>query len=154
MLSQLLSEVLQTALAADLSTAPDEGFAGKMMGDGAVVDPSSGLICAPADGEIGFIFPTKHAIGFQTDDGIDMLIHIGIDTVELNGEGFEVLKESGKVKKGEPIIKVDTAYVKAHAPSLVTPVLCTELSEQQKIRLLKEGPIKAGEDLFAIDVYE
>ena len=141
-------------MAADLSTAPDEGFAGKMMGDGAVVDPSSGLICAPADGEIGFIFPTKHAIGFQTDDGIDMLIHIGIDTVELNGEGFEVLKESGKVKKGEPIIKVDTAYVKAHAPSLVTPVLCTELSEQQKIRLLKEGPIKAGEDLFAIDVYE
>ena len=141
-------------MAADLSTAPDEGFAGKMMGDGAVVDPSSGLICAPADGEIGFIFPTKHAIGFQTDDGIDMLIHIGIDTVELNGEGFEVLKESGKVKKGEPIIKVDTAYVKAHAPSFVTPVLCTELSEQQKIRLLKEGPIKAGEDLFAIDVYE
>lgn len=141
-------------MAADLSTAPDEGFAGKMMGDGAVVDPSSGLICAPADGEIGFIFPTKHAIGFQTDEGIDMLIHIGIDTVELNGEGFEVLKESGKVKKGEPIIKVDTAYVKAHAPSLVTPVLCTELSEQQKIRLLKEGPIKAGEDLFAIDVYE
>ena len=64
------------------------------------------------------------------------------------------MKESGKVKKGEPIIKVDTAYVKAHAPSLVTPVLCTELSEQQKIRLLKEGPIKAGEDLFAIDVYE
>lgn len=141
-------------VAADLSTAPDEGFAGKMMGDGAVVDPSSGLICAPADGEIGFVFPTKHAIGFQTEDGIDMLIHIGIDTVELNGEGFEVLKESGKVKKGEPIIKVDTAYVKAHAPSLVTPVLCTELSEHQKIRLLKEGPIKTGEDLFAIDIYE
>ena len=141
-------------IAADLSTAPDEGFAGRMMGDGAVVEPVSATICAPADGEICFVFPTKHAVGFQTEEGVEMLLHIGIDTVGLNGEGFEVLKEEGKVKKGEPIMKVDIDFVKSHAPSLVSPVLCTALEDNQKIRLLREGEIRAGEDLFAIDIYE
>ena len=140
--------------AADLSEAPDEGFAGRMMGDGAVVEPAEEIIKAPADGEICFVFPTKHAIGFQTEDGIDMLLHIGIDTVNLNGEGFEILKEEGKVKKGEPLMKIDLEYLRSHAPSLVSPVICTELGENQKIRLLKEGDIQSGEDLFAIDIYE
>ena len=141
-------------VAADLSTAPDEGFAGRMMGDGAVVEPTSATICAPADGEICFVFPTKHAVGFQTEEGVEMLLHIGIDTVGLNGEGFEILKEEGKVKKGEPIMRVDIDYVKSHAPSLVSPILCTALEDNQKIRLLGEGEIRAGEDLFAIDIYE
>lgn len=83
-----------------------------------------------------------------------MLLHIGIDTVGLNGEGFEILKEEGKVKKGEPIMRVDIDYVKSHAPSLVSPILCTALEDNQKIRLLGEGEIRAGEDLFAIDIYE
>lgn len=143
-----------TGRAADLSEAPDEGFAGRMMGDGAVVEPAEEIIKAPADGEICFVFPTKHAIGFQTEDGIDMLLHIGIDTVNLNGEGFEILKEEGKVKKGEPLMKIDLEYLRSHAPSLVSPVICTELGENQKIRLLKEGDIQSGEDLFAIDIYE
>ena len=99
--------------------------------------------------------PTKHAIGFQTADGIDMLLHVGIDTVNLNGAGFEVLVEEGaKVKCGDPLMKVDVEYVKANAPSLVSPVLCTELADNQKIRLLKSGEVKAGEDLFAVDIYE
>ncbi len=143
-----------TGIAADLSTAPDEGFAGKMMGDGAVVEPEKGMITAPADGEIGFVFPSKHAIGFLTDDGIDMLLHIGIDTVGLNGEGFEVFVEEGsKVKKGDPLMKIDIPYLKEHAPSLVSPILCTDLQDNQKVRLLRKGKIKAGDDLFAIDIY-
>ena len=143
-----------TGIAADLSTAPDEGFAGKMMGDGAVVEPEEGMITAPADGEIGFVFPSKHAIGFLTDDGIDMLLHIGIDTVGLNGEGFEVFVEEGsKVKKGDPLMKIDIPYLKEHAPSLVSPILCTDLQDNQKVRLLRKGKIKAGDDLFAIDIY-
>ena len=141
-------------VAEDLSTAPDEGVAGRMMGDGVVVEPTSATICAPADGEICFVFPTKHAVGFQTEEGVEMLLHIGIDTVGLNGEGFEILKEEGKVKKGEPIMRVDIDYVKSHAPSLVSPILCTALEDNQKIRLLGEGEIRAGEDLFAIDIYE
>lgn len=143
-----------TGIAADLSTAPDEGFAGRMMGDGAVVEPVEGLITAPADGEISFVFPTKHAMGFQTADGLEMLLHIGIDTVGLDGKGFEILKEEGsQVKKGEPLMRIDVEYLREHAPSLVSPVLCTDLEDNQEIRLLKEGEIQAGEDLFAVDIY-
>ena len=142
-------------VAADLSTAPDEAFAKKMMGDGAVVTPGDEFVYAPEDGEVAFVFDTKHAIGFLTDSGIGLLIHIGIDTVKLDGNGFEALVESGqKVKKGEPMLKLDLDYLKEHAPSMVSPVLCTELEDNQKIRLLKEGTIHAGEALFAVDICE
>ena len=141
--------------AADLSETPDEAFAGRMMGDGAMVIPEDGMVFAPENGEVCFIFNTKHAIGFQTESGVTMLLHIGIDTVKLDGKGFEPLvKEGDKVKKGDPMMKVDMDYVKANAPSLATPVLCTELEEHQKIRLLTTGEIKKGEPLFAIDIYE
>ncbi len=144
-----------TGKAADLSTAPDEAFAGKMMGDGAAVTPEDPIVRAPEDGEICFVFDTRHAIGFLTDSGISLLIHIGIDTVKLGGEGFEALVENGqKVKKGDPMLKLDLEYLKANAPSVVSPVLCTELQENEKIRLLKTGNITAGEALFAVDIYE
>ncbi len=143
-----------TGLAADLSTAPDEGFAGRMMGDGAVVTPENAQIVAPEDGEVVFVFDTKHAIGFLTDSGLSLLLHIGIDTVSLNGEGFQVFVENGqKVKKGEKLMEIDIDFLKAHAPSLCSPVLCTELDDNDKVRLLAEGEIKAGEPLFAIDRY-
>ncbi|RHQ54298.1 PTS glucose transporter subunit IIA [Dorea sp. AF24-7LB] len=143
-----------TGLAADLSTAPDEGFAGRMMGDGAVVTPENAQIVAPEDGEVVFVFDTKHAIGFLTDSGLSLLLHIGIDTVSLNGEGFQVFVENGqKVKKGEKLMEIDIDFLKAHAPSLCSPVLCTELEDNDKVRLLAEGAIKAGEPLFAIDRY-
>ena len=144
-----------TGVAMDLSKVPDEGFAGKMMGDGAAVEPKTAEIKAPVDGQVEFVFPTKHAIGFTTKTGISMLIHVGIDTVKLEGNGFEVLVSDGQeVKKGDVLMKIDIPYLKEHAPSLVTPVICTELEDNQKIRLLHEGSINAGDDLYAIDVYE
>lgn len=110
---------------------------------------------APEDGEISFVFDTKHAIGFETASGLAMLLHMGIDTVNLNGKGFEVFVQNGdQVKKGDLLMKLDLEYLKQHAPSLASPVLCTELTDQQKIRLLKTGAIKAGEALFAVDTYE
>ena len=142
-----------TGVAADLSTAPDEAFAQKMMGDGAVVTPEDPFVRAPEDGEVAFVFDTKHAIGFITDSGISLLIHVGIDTVKLNGGGFEALVESGQtVKKGDPMLKLDLEYLKANAPSVTSPVLCTELEDNQRIHLLHEGQIKAGEPLFEIEV--
>lgn len=142
-------------VAADLSTAPDEAFAGRMMGDGAVVTPTDSIVRAPEDGEVVFVFETKHAIGFQTDSGISLLIHVGIDTVKLNGEGFKVLVENGQnVKKGDPMLELDLDYLKANAPSVTSPILCTELEANQKVRLLKEGEIETGEALFAIDICE
>lgn len=144
-----------TGVAADLSTTPDEAFAGHMMGDGAVVTPEDAIVRAPEDGEVCFVFDTKHAIGFMTESGVSLLIHVGIDTVKLDGKGFECFVENGQtVKKGDPMLKLDLDYLKANAPSVASPVLCTELEDNQKIRLLNEGEIKAGDELFAIDVYE
>ena len=141
-----------TGVAKDLSEVNDEAFASRMMGDGVAVTPTDSVIKAPADGEISFVFDTKHAIGFTTDDGVSLIIHVGIDTVKLQGKGFEILKQQGeKVKKGEPIMEIDIDYLKKNAPSLDTPVMCTELKDNEKIRV---GEVKAGEELFAIDIYK
>ena len=144
-----------TGNADDLSTAPDDAFAGKMMGDGAVVTPTSPVVVAPEDGEVVFIFNTKHAIGFMTDSGVSVLMHIGIDTVKLDGKGFTCFVENGqKVKKGDKLLELDLEYLNANAPSLCSPILCTELQGNQKIRLLAHGEIKAGEPLYAVDTYQ
>lgn len=141
--------------AADISETPDEAFAGRMMGDGAMVIPEEATVYAPEDGKVNFVFDTKHAIGFETAEGTALLLHMGIDTVNLGGKGFEVLvKDGDEVKKGDVLMKLDLEYLKKNAPSLASPVLCTELAENQKIRLLKSGSIKAGEALLAIDTYE
>ncbi len=144
-----------TGTAADLAETPDEVFAQKMMGDGAVVTPNDGKVVAPADGTVVFVFDTKHAIGFATEDGVSMLLHFGIDTVKLNGEGFNVLVSAGqKVKKGDVLMEADLEYISKNAPSIATPVICTELKNNQKVRRIADGAINAGEDLLAVDFYE
>lgn len=144
-----------TGISANLDTAADEAFASRMMGDGAIVTPTDEIVVAPDDGEIIFVFDTKHAVGFTTKDGISMIIHIGIDTVKLGGQGLSVLVNAGdKMKKGDTIMKLDLEYLKQNAPSVASPVICTELADNQKIRLVAEGKINAGEELFAIDFYE
>lgn len=144
-----------TGMAGGIETAPDEGFAQKMMGDGAVVEPKTDTVVAPANGEIAFVFPSKHAIGFVTEDGISMLLHVGIDTVNLEGKGFEVLVNEGdKVSVGDVLMRLDLKLLRENAPSLVSPIICTELEENQSIRLLRTGDIKAGEELYAVDITE
>lgn len=144
-----------TGVAAPLSDTPDEVFSNKMLGDGAAVTPVDNIVRAPEDGEVAFVFDTKHAIGFMTESGISLLIHVGIDTVKLDGKGFEVFVENGqKVKKGEPMMKLDLDYLKANAPSVMSPVICSEMEENQKVRLIKTGDIQAGDALFAVDFYE
>ena len=134
-----------------LENVPDEAFAAKMMGDGAIVIPEVSEVCAPEDGTVSLLFATKHAIGFTTDSGIELLIHVGIDTVKFEGRGFETLVEKGQhVRKGTPMLRLDLDYIKENAPSIATPVLCTELEDNQSIRLLAKGDIKAGEPLFAV----
>lgn len=142
-----------TGIAADIHEAPDEGFAGGAVGDGAFVELTGPDIVAPADGTVSFVFDTRHALGFKTLSGISLLIHVGIDTVSLNGEGFDVrVKEGDLVKKGELLMRVDLDYIRRHAPSLASPIVCTELDENSQVRLLHSGPIKAGEDLFQVQI--
>ncbi len=144
-----------TGVAADIATTPDDAFASKMMGDGVVVTPTNGIIEAPEDGEIAFVFDTKHALGFVTETGVTLLLHIGIDTVKLNGDGFEVFVENGqKVKKGQKLMSIDLEFLKKNAPSIASPILCTDLKNNQKVRRIADGNIKAGEPLLAIDIYE
>ncbi|AUZ25084.1 glucose-specific PTS transporter subunit IIBC [Bacillus cabrialesii] len=114
-----------------LADVPDQVFSEKMMGEGFAIDPSEGKVVAPADGEIVSIFPTKHAIGFKSAGGTEILIHVGIDTVKLNGEGFEALVASGQaVKQGETLLTFNLDYIKQHAASAVTPVIFTNVSEE------------------------
>lgn len=141
-----------TGIAAELSTAPDEAFAGKMMGDGVVITPTESKVISPVDGQIQFVFDTKHAIGIEAENGLEFLLHIGIDTVQLGGKGFEVLVQAGEhVEKGQPLMELDLDYLKEHAKSLASPLVCTNIGSSQSIRLLQEGQIHAGEDLFRIE---
>lgn len=144
-----------TGIADYLENAPDEVFSTKLLGDGVTVTPTDSAIKAPEDGVISFVSDTKHAIGFVTDSGVHLLIHIGIDTVKLGGVGFQSLVQDGQhVKKGETMMKLDLSYLNANVPSMVSPVICSEMDENQKIRLIRQGEVKAGEELFAIEFYE
>lgn len=144
-----------TGTAAQLSEAPDEAFAGKMMGDGAVITPTEPKVVSPVDGTVQFVFDTKHAIGLESDHGTEVLLHIGIDTVQLGGEGFRVLVEAGdRVEKGQPLMELDLDFLREHARSLVSPIVCTNLGSSQSVRLLQEGQIHMGEDLFLIEYNE
>ena len=142
-----------TGIAGDIRKAPDEGFASGVIGDGAFVELTGPDIVAPADGTVSFVFDTRHALGFKTIDGISLLLHVGIDTVALKGEGFDVrVKEGELVKKGDLLMRVDLNYIRQHAPSLASPIVCTELDEDSQVRLLRSGTVKAGDDLLQIQI--
>ena len=138
-----------------LEEVNDPVFSGKALGDGIAIVPEDCVIAAPCDGTVSMLAETLHAFGMTRDDGLELMVHIGIDTVALKGEGFEALVESGQtVKKGDPMLKLDLDFLKEHAPSVTSPVLCTELEDNQRIRLLKEGPVKAGEALFEVEILQ
>jgi glucose-specific phosphotransferase system IIA component len=133
------------------SDIPDPVFAEGMMGPAVAINPESGngVIYSPINGEIVTLFPTKHAIGLKSEEGIEVLIHFGLDTVNLQGEGFESHITSGeKVVVGQKLVTVDMTAIKDKVPSLVTPIVITS---QQPIEILaSEGPIEVGAPLLKI----
>ena len=127
-----------------ITEAPDDAFASKMMGDGFFVYPTVGEVLAPADGEVVFVFDTKHAIGMKSVDGTEYLLHIGVDTVALGGKGFEVFVEAGQqVKKGDRLMKFDIDYIRANATSDACLVIFTGLPEGTSVEMTATGEIKA-----------
>ena len=137
--------------AASITETPDEAFAEKMMGDGYVVFPSEGVVYAPEDCEISFVFPSKHALGLRTEDGLEYLLHIGVDTVKLEGKGFEVfVQENDKVKKGDILMEFDIEYIKEHAKSEACIGVFTSLEEGQEIVMKAEGEIRALDEIAEI----
>lgn len=127
-----------------IADAPDEAFAGKMTGDGFFVYPTENTVYAPADGEVTFVFDTKHAIGMTTSDGIEYLLHIGIDTVKLNGQGFTVFVKDGQaVKKGDKLMEFDMEYIKEHAPSDACLCIFTDMDAIPEVHMTASGQIHA-----------
>jgi glucose PTS system EIICBA or EIICB component len=123
----------------------DPVFSQKMMGDGFAIEPVDGTVVAPADGEVVTLFTTKHALGLRTAEGHEILIHVGIDTVKLEGKGFTAyVKEGEKVTRGQKLLEADLSYLKEHAPSIVTPIVFTNLPEGAEVKVEK-GEAKAGE---------
>lgn len=134
-----------------ITKAPDEAFAEKMMGDGFIVIPSEGVAYAPEDCEVSFITDTRHAIGLETQDGIEVLLHIGVDTVKLEGKGFNVLVEEGqKVKKGDKLMEFNMEYIRENAKSDNCIVVFTSLSEEQEVVMKTEENVKALDEVVDI----
>lgn len=129
-----------------LSEVPDPVFAEKLAGDGAAIMAEGDTIVAPADGEVTLIFKTKHAFAMTLENGLEILVHIGLETVSLDGEGFEQLVEQGtKVKAGTPLIKIDRELILSKGLSLATPVLITNVDATKSISAVETGNVVAGE---------
>ena len=136
----------------EISKVRDEVFSQKILGDGFAVIPEDGNIYSPADGTVTDVTETNHAYCITSDDGLEILVHIGIDTVKLNGKGFDVLVETGQiVSAGQPVMQLDLPYLKKHAPSLISPVIITELPDGYKLRPVKTGKVKNGEELLVVE---
>lgn len=134
-----------------MSEVQDEAFATCVLGDGVAVEPSEGKLYAPADCTVTELFDTKHAIGLTTDDDVEILLHIGIDTVKLGGKCFEVHVEEGqKVKKGELLISFDMDGIKAAGYLCTTPMIVCNTDDYKSIKPLVTGEVKAGQNLLAV----
>jgi sugar PTS system EIIA component len=139
-----------------LDEVPDPVFSQKMMGDGIAIDPAEGKVVSPVDGEIVQVFPTKHAVGIKAKNGAELLIHIGLETVSLNGEGFEAhVSEGKKVKAGDPLVTFDMDLVKEKAKSTITPVILTNGDDFTEIEKEEAGVVTAGQSqVMTISVKE
>lgn len=134
-----------------LEEVPDEAFATKTLGEGIAVEPDDPYVYAPADGKIIFIYPTKHAIGFMCDNGISLLIHLGMDTAELKGKGLEALVEQGDtVKLGTKIIKMDLNYLRKNAKTLISPIIISDLNPSKKVEIIADKHIEYNESVIKI----
>lgn len=135
----------------ELKEVPDEAFAQKMVGDGCAIEPDKGIICSPIDGQLMNIFPTNHAIIFETIDGLEMIVHFGIDTVKLDGKGFQKLREPGPIKIGDEIVKYNLDEIKDGVPSTRSPIIINNMEKVEKIEILSLGKVvKIGEPIMKV----
>ncbi len=135
-----------------LAKADDEVFASKALGEGVVIEPSSGSVVAPFDGKVVTLFPTKHAIGLVSPNGAEVLIHIGVNTVELNGKYFEsFVKQGDEVKAGQPMVTFDPQSIKKAGYSAQVMVLVTNTAAYQNISVLHEGNTRSKEQLLKLE---
>ncbi len=136
----------------DLRKVPDEVFAGKILGDGFAIVPTGNKVYSPVDGDIKVLFPTKHAVAIVTENGLEVLVHVGIDTVNLNGEGFTAyVEQDQKVKKGDLLLSFDPKVIEEKAKSTITPVIFTNMDDIKHIKV-EFGHKKALEKAATVTV--
>ncbi|MEQ8156879.1 MAG: glucose PTS transporter subunit IIA, partial [Clostridiaceae bacterium] len=136
-----------------LEAIPDKTFADKLLGDGIAIYPDNGVVMAPADGKVSLVFDTKHAIALETEAGAEILIHIGIDTVRMNGEGFNTFVNTGDlVKAGDKLIEFDLGLVKEKAKSPITAIVITNTDDFESVKILKRGNVKLEEKLVFVEL--
>lgn len=134
--------------AVPIEEVPDPTFGEKMIGDGLAIQPTEGKVVAPIAGKVVQVFPTKHAFGIETDNGAELLVHIGLETVAMNGEGFTAhVQEGDKVKAGDVLIEFDLELVKEKASNTITPIAVTN-HDQFTIEKIAEGNVIANETPF------
>ena len=133
-----------------LEQIPDETFATAILGPGCGIEPTGDTVYAPFDGTITQVASTLHAIGITSDDGIELLIHVGMDTVDMKGQGFTVLvKENQKVSAGTPLLKVDLDAVRAAGHPTATAIIVTDGADDE-VKMLAEGDVAPGTPLFKV----
>lgn len=131
----------------NIEDVPDVVFSEKIVGDGVAINPNGDTIVAPVNGTIGKIFETNHAFSIESEDGVELFVHFGIDTVELKGEGFTRIAEEGQtVKAGDPVIKFDLETLRAKAKSVLTPVVISNMDEISNLNK-NAGEVVAGESV-------
>ncbi|MGF9989096.1 PTS glucose transporter subunit IIA [Bacillus mycoides] len=124
-----------TGAVKNIEEVPDPVFAGRMMGDGVAIDPTEGVVVSPVDGEIVQLFHTKHAIGIKAKNGTEILIHVGLETVKMEGEGFEAhVSERQAVKAGDKLISFDLELIREKAKSTITPIVITNTDAAESIK--------------------
>ena len=134
-----------------LESIQDEAFASGILGKGAAILPEEGMVYAPADGVIATLFPTLHAIGMKTDEGVELLIHIGLDTVQLNGEGFQAMIQQGdRVKKGQLLVTFDKDFIEGKGFCIETPVLVANSDDFLDVVETQKEQIVPGEDFLSV----
>ena len=123
-----------------------------MLGQGIAIEPTDGQVLSPVDGVVTSVFPTKHAIGVTSDDGVEILIHIGMDTVSLNGEGFEsFVKQNDRVQKGDLMLRVDLDKIKAAGFSVITPIVVTNSSSYKVVKIMTNNQVSKGDLILTIE---
>ncbi|KGA97104.1 PTS glucose transporter subunit IIA [Alkalihalobacillus alcalophilus ATCC 27647 = CGMCC 1.3604] len=128
-----------------IEDVPDPTFSQKMMGDGIAIEPSDGQVVSPVKGSIVQVFPTKHAVGIKTDEGVEVLIHIGLETVKMNGEGFTAhVKEGDAVEVGDALIDFDLKLVTEKANSTLTPIVITNQEDLKSVQTISTTQVEAG----------
>ena len=132
----------------ELESVPDEVFAQKMAGDGVAIDPSGAVAVAPISGTLVKLFPGGHAFGIATDEGIELIVHIGLDTVELHGKGFENIATEGQtVQAGTPIVRFNRATIERTGKAIISPVVS---SGEGTVVQRAKGTVQAGKDILFV----